>query len=45
MLAPEDAAMFEALGQDDPDGESFEKLFAQLKVMKGTSRNDPAICP
>ncbi|XP_021362312.1 alpha- and gamma-adaptin-binding protein p34-like [Mizuhopecten yessoensis] len=41
MLPFEDAALFEAVGADDPGGESFEKLFANFRLMKEKAESLP----
>jgi hypothetical protein len=41
LMPSEDSAMFEALGQDNPDGEAFGKIFSQLKDMKGIFKAIP----
>ncbi|XP_060073593.1 alpha- and gamma-adaptin-binding protein p34-like [Ylistrum balloti] len=41
MLGMEDLALFEAVGADDPGGESFEKLFANFRLMKEKAESLP----
>ncbi|XP_033751076.1 alpha- and gamma-adaptin-binding protein p34-like [Pecten maximus] len=41
MLPMEDLALFEAAGADDPGGESFEKLFANFRLMKEKAESLP----
>ncbi|XP_060606643.1 alpha- and gamma-adaptin-binding protein p34-like [Ruditapes philippinarum] len=41
LLPSEDMALFEALGSEDPGGESFEKLFEKFAHMKEKANNLP----
>ncbi|KAL4227850.1 hypothetical protein ACF0H5_013288 [Mactra antiquata] len=41
MLPVEDLQLFEALGSEDPDGESFEKLFEKFAQMKDKANSLP----
>lgn len=41
MLPMEDLALFEAVGADDPGGESFEKLFSNFRLMKEKAESLP----
>ena len=36
LLQASDMNLFECLGEEDPGGESFEKLFERFGRMKGT---------
>ena len=35
MLSSQDTSMFAGLGDEDVDGDSMEKLFTNMKLMKG----------